>query len=140
MLRQGKNKPPAWPTVSSASKQSNKLAWERPVSRVRTDSDNDPDGLDYAPAPEFRETFTSALSEIAVQQVVVLVQETFDRISHFTGVVQQPELLAIQRFLGFIVHFGVAQVVRMSFQRRVHFGQKRRVRGVAWTQTFLVQN
>ena len=62
MLRQGKNKPPAWPTVSSASKQSNKLAWERPVSRVRTDSDNDPDGLDYAPAPEFRETFTSALS------------------------------------------------------------------------------
>ena len=62
MLRQGKNKPPAWPTVSSASKQSNKLAWERPVSRVWTDSDNDPDGLDYAPAPEFRETFTSALS------------------------------------------------------------------------------
>ena len=62
MLRQGKNKPPEWPTVSSSSKQSNKLAWERPVSRVRTDSDNDPDGLDYAPAPEFRETFTSALS------------------------------------------------------------------------------
>jgi len=53
MLRQGQGrKQPMWPTMTSAS-----------APRRRLDSDPpNADGLDYAPAPEFRQTFSSALA------------------------------------------------------------------------------
>jgi len=58
MLREGKTKPvTAWPAPSRGSAPSTKS-----VSRFRFDSETEPDADGYAPAPEYRETFSSALA------------------------------------------------------------------------------
>jgi len=58
MLREGKTKPvTAWPAPSRNGTSSTKL-----VSRFRSDSETEPDPDGYAPAPEYRDTFSSALA------------------------------------------------------------------------------
>ena len=70
MLREGKTKPvTAWPAPSRSGTSSTKL-----VSRFRSDSETEPDPDGYAPAPEYRETFSSALAA------------AFDQAAKLTGI------------------------------------------------------
>lgn len=58
MLRQGKTVPAVWPAVSVKDRLP---SVERP-SRLRSESENDPNSEDYNSIPEYRETFSSALA------------------------------------------------------------------------------
>jgi len=59
MLRGGKTKATVgWPVASRSSAPPS----NRPLSRFRSDSENEPDYEGYSPVPEYRDTFSSALA------------------------------------------------------------------------------
>ena len=72
MLRGGKTKATVgWPVASRSSAPPS----NRPLSRFRSDSENEPDYEGYSPVPEYRDTFSSALAA------------AFDQAAKLTGII-----------------------------------------------------
>ena len=77
--------------------------------------------------------------QVAIQLVVVLVEERVHRVHHVAGIVLDVEILRLHLLLPLGVRRLVGGEMRMATQYGAQFGEERQIAGVARSQALLIQ-